>query len=219
MILLILKFHRTWEMCHKIATQLENFRYDRFRTEFSENLEENGIQNTQWKLVWYLFTAILPPHSSTCRMVTLQSDEEESSNGHSHQKEQLLHVRNKIPPERAWWKVLTLKPKETRLILICFRHDSSVGIALGYGLDDWGSRVRFPAWAGNFSLHHRVQNGSGAHSASYTMGTRRSFPGVKRLVREADHSPPSSAEIKNEWSYTSTPQYVFMAWCLIKPCA
>jgi hypothetical protein len=34
--------------------------------------------------------------------------------------------------------------------------DSSVGIALGYGLDDRGSRVRFPAGAGNFSLHYRV---------------------------------------------------------------
>jgi hypothetical protein len=44
--------------------------------------------------------------------------------------------------------------------------DSSVGIALGYGLDDRGSRVRFPAGAGNFSLHHRIQNGSGAHPAS-----------------------------------------------------
>jgi hypothetical protein len=54
--------------------------------------------------------------------------------------------------------------------------DSSVGIALGYGLDDRGSRVRFPAGAGNFSLHHRVQNGSGAHPASYPMGTRGSFP-------------------------------------------
>jgi hypothetical protein len=50
--------------------------------------------------------------------------------------------------------------------------DGSVGIALGYGLDDRGSRVRFPAEAGNFSLHHRVQNGSGAHPASYPMGTR-----------------------------------------------
>jgi hypothetical protein len=37
-------------------------------------------------------------------------------------------------------------------------HDSSVGIALDYGLDDRGSRVQFPAGAGNFSLHHRVQN-------------------------------------------------------------
>jgi hypothetical protein len=28
------------------------------------------------------------------------------------------------------------------------------------------------------------------------MGTRGYFPGVKRLGREADHSPPSSAEVK-----------------------
>jgi hypothetical protein len=57
--------------------------------------------------------------------------------------------------------------------------DNSVGIALGYGLDDLSSRVRFPAGAGNFSLHHRVQNGSGAHPASHPMGTRDSFPGGK----------------------------------------
>jgi hypothetical protein len=56
--------------------------------------------------------------------------------------------------------------------------DSSVGIALGYGLDDRGSRVRLPAGVGNFSLHHRVQNGSGAHPA-YPMCTRGSFPGGK----------------------------------------
>jgi hypothetical protein len=41
------------------------------------------------------------------------------------------------------------------------------------------SRVRFPAGAGNFSLHQRVQNGSGAHPASYPMDTRCSFPGGK----------------------------------------
>jgi hypothetical protein len=29
--------------------------------------------------------------------------------------------------------------------------------------------------------------------------------GVKRPAREADHSLPSSAEIKNEWNYMSTP--------------
>jgi hypothetical protein len=43
-----------------------------------------------------------------------------------------------------------------------------------------------------------------------------SFPGVKRPGREADHSPQSTAEIKNAWSYTSTPQYIFMVWCLVK---
>jgi hypothetical protein len=57
--------------------------------------------------------------------------------------------------------------------------DSSVGIALGYGLDDRGSKVRFPAGAGYFSLHHRVQNGSGAHPASYPVGNRGSFLGGK----------------------------------------
>jgi hypothetical protein len=57
--------------------------------------------------------------------------------------------------------------------------DSSVGIALGYGQDDRGSRVPFPAGAGNFSIQNRVQNVSGAHPASYPMGTRDSFPGGK----------------------------------------
>jgi hypothetical protein len=47
--------------------------------------------------------------------------------------------------------------------------DSSVGIALDYGLDDRGSRVRISAGTGNFSQHHRVQNGSGARPASYPM--------------------------------------------------
>jgi hypothetical protein len=35
-------------------------------------------------------------------------------------------------------------------------------------------------------------------------------PGIKRPVREADHSPPCSAEVKMTWIYTSTPPYVFM---------
>jgi hypothetical protein len=90
--------------------------------------------------------------------------------------------------------------------------DNSVDIALGYGLDDLGSRVRFPAGAGNFSLHHRLQNGSGAHLASYPMVPGAISLGVKRPGREADYSHPSSAEVKSEWCYTSTPQYTLMAW-------
>jgi len=35
--------------------------------------------------------------------------------------------------------------------------------------------------------------------------------GVERWGREADRSPPSSAKLKNVWSYTSTHPYVFMA--------
>jgi hypothetical protein len=40
--------------------------------------------------------------------------------------------------------------------------------------------------------------------------------GVKRLEREADHSPPSSIEVKNAWSSPPLPQYVFTAWCLVR---
>jgi hypothetical protein len=40
--------------------------------------------------------------------------------------------------------------------------------------------------------------------------------GVKRPGRGADQSPPSSAKVKDTWSYTSTPHYVFMVWCLVK---
>jgi len=39
---------------------------------------------------------------------------------------------------------------------------------------------------------------------------------VKWQGREADHLPPSSAKVVNAWSYTSTPQYTFMAWYSIK---
>jgi hypothetical protein len=66
-----------------------------------------------------------------------------------------------------------------KCILTCGSRDSSVGIALGYGLDDRGSGVRIPMRAGNFSLHHRVQDGSMAHPVSYPMGTVGSFPGGK----------------------------------------
>jgi hypothetical protein len=31
-------------------------------------------------------------------------------------------------------------------------------------------------------------------------------------VGEVDHSPPSNAEVKNEWSSTSSPLYAFMVW-------
>jgi len=51
----------------------------------------------------------------------------------------------------------------------------------------------------------------GTHPASYVIGTRGSFPGGK-----ADHSPPSRTKVKNAWSYTSAPQYTFLAWCSVK---
>jgi len=38
---------------------------------------------------------------------------------------------------------------------------------------------------------------------------REVFPSVKQPEREADHSPPSNAEVKNEWSFGSLP-YAFI---------
>jgi hypothetical protein len=60
-----------------------------------------------------------------------------------------------------------------------------------------------------------IQTSSGAQPVSYSMGTGDSFPGGKWQGREADHSPPTTAEIKKMWIYTSTPPYAFMAYCLI----
>jgi len=58
-----------------------------------------------------------------------------------------------------------------------------------------------------FSLLQHLRTGSGAHPPSYSMGTFF-HQRVKRPGLEFDHSGPPSAQIQNEWSYTSTPHYV-----------
>jgi hypothetical protein len=69
----------------------------------------------------------------------------------------------------------------------------------GYGLDNWAIEVRSPAGAKGFSSSFCVQTGFVAHLVSCTMGTGDPFPGGKAWPgRDADHSPPSSAEVVNE---------------------
>jgi hypothetical protein len=46
-------------------------------------------------------------------------------------------------------------------------------------------------------LHRLFQTGSGAHAVSYRMGTGGSFPKIRRPEREADHTFPSSTDVKN----------------------
>jgi hypothetical protein len=76
---------------------------------------------------------------------------------------------------------------------------SSVSTVSGYGLDDWSIEVRSPAEVKDFSCSLCVQTGSGDHLAYCTMGTGDPFPGAKLPPRcDADHSPPSSAEVENE---------------------
>jgi hypothetical protein len=67
-----------------------------------------------------------------------------------------------------------------------------------------------------FLFATRVQTGVRAHPASYPMGTVSSTPKGKVAGRESDHILPSSSEVKNVCSYTSSPLYVSKAWCLVK---
>jgi hypothetical protein len=69
-----------------------------------------------------------------------------------------------------------------------------------YGLDDGVIGVRSPAGAKDFSSSLCVQTGSGAHTqppVQWVPGVLS--PGVKsRPGGDADHSPPSSADVENE---------------------
>jgi hypothetical protein len=76
----------------------------------------------------------------------------------------------------------------------CEEPFSSVSMVAGYGLDDQAIEVRSLAEAKGFSSSFCVQTDSGAHPACCTMGTGSKV----RPGRDADHSPPSSAEVVNE---------------------
>jgi hypothetical protein len=72
---------------------------------------------------------------------------------------------------------------------------SSVSVVPDCRLDDRGS----PAEVKDFSSSLGIQTSSEAHPASFPVGTGGPFPGGKaRPGRDADHSPPSSAKVKNE---------------------
>jgi hypothetical protein len=76
--------------------------------------------------------------------------------------------------------------------------DSSAGIALGYGLDDRDSRVRFPVGGVGIFLFTASRTALGPTKPPIQRVSGAPSLGVKRPGREADHSPPSSAEVK-EW--------------------
>jgi len=75
-------------------------------------------------------------------------------------------------------------------------------MALDYGLDDRG----LESWQGVgiflFTTASRLALGRTKPPIQWV--PEALSLGVKWPLREADHSPPSSAEIKNAWSYPST---------------
>jgi hypothetical protein len=85
---------------------------------------------------------------------------------------------------------------------------------MGYGLDDRGFESQQGLGIFLFGTASRPTLGPTKPPIQWVPGALSLW--VKRLGREAERSPPSTAEAKNAWKYTSTPQYVFMALCLIK---
>jgi hypothetical protein len=80
---------------------------------------------------------------------------------------------------------------------------------LSIGLVSFAAGIRpgtfgiYPDEGRDFCIFQTVHTSSGVRPASLMY--RGSYPGVQQPGREVDHSRSSSAEIKNKWSYTSTP--------------
>jgi hypothetical protein len=75
-----------------------------------------------------------------------------------------------------------------------------VGIATGYGLGDLWVGVRVPVGARIFSM-------SSTSVLEPTQPSIQWVPGVKLPGRETNHYPPTRADVKKVWIYTSTPPY------------
>jgi hypothetical protein len=80
--------------------------------------------------------------------------------------------------------------------------DSALGIVSAYGLDG-GERF--------FSSPHHPDPSRGPPNLLIQWVPWAFPPRVRRLGRETYYSPPTSAEVKNAWIYTSTPSKAFMA--------
>jgi hypothetical protein len=82
--------------------------------------------------------------------------------------------------------------------------DSAVGIATDYGLDDWWVVDRVPVRVRILFSPCCPDQFWGPHSflSNVYWGFSQR---VKRPGHEADHSPPTNAEVKKTWIYTFTP--------------
>jgi len=67
---------------------------------------------------------------------------------------------------------------------------------IGGPVTRWTTGFRFSAGPGVFPPCHRVQTGSGAHPASYPVGTYVLSVEVKRPGHEADHSTPCMPRLR-----------------------
>jgi hypothetical protein len=97
---------------------------------------------------------------------------------------------------------------------VFYMEEKISGIALGYGLEDRGFESRQRLGILLVTTASRPALGPTHPPIQWVRGALSL--GVKRPECEADCTPPSSAEVRNEWSYTSFSQFAFMAWCSVK---
>jgi hypothetical protein len=106
----------------------------------------------------------------------------------------LLHIFNQI-----YYNAVILWSRENLISLVTrkwtWRRENRLGI---------------PTVARGLSLLYNFQISSGAHPA------RWSFPVVKGLGHETEHSPKYNTEVKNMWRHTAILVYLFKALVLIK---
>jgi hypothetical protein len=106
------------------------------------------------------------------------------------------------PPPPIYVYIIKSHLLSSSSLLKCCMHlyshcrDSSDCIALGYGLDDRGSRVRFPAGMGIFLFATASTRALGLTQPPNQWVSRPLFLGIKRPGYKADHSPLSSTEVK-----------------------
>jgi hypothetical protein len=75
--------------------------------------------------------------------------------------------------------------------------DSPIATATGYGVDGWGSGVRFPTGTRDFYLLHSAHTGFTSPQPPMQGVLEAFLLGVKRQKCEADHSHLRSAEVQN----------------------
>jgi hypothetical protein len=124
------------------------------------------------------------------------------------------HVQNGGSGTRPVLTRVLRRPEHSLLVIYnpnLISRGSSVGIATGYGVEERNSGFDSRRGLGIFLFAIVSRT-----ALRPTQPPIQWIPGVKRPGLETNHSLSSSAEVRNTWLYTSTPQYVFMAWVLVK---
>jgi hypothetical protein len=122
-----------------------------------------------------------------------------------------------------WCRGLGVRQIPQSLSYSCLYKSKFCFVYLGAGTAQWYSAglragwsgARVPVRAGNFfspPRPDRIRSPPNLLSVSI----RDSFLGVKAAEARSNHLPPSTAEVKNACSYTSTPQYALMSWCSVE---